>query len=329
MRSRRSAHRACLRVGEHRPAAQLPDVTLPSRTTQLRSACALRVAQIRRPGPAPRPASGTDPFGGVGRRGGRTSATRSDSGLSGSAHRADHRRGARRDGAAQGLVGERQQVLDAAPPRAMTMTSTSGSGRVRPGRDDLGDGGRPLHGGVADRRSAHRGPALAAATVVTSCSAALARPVIRPMVDGRNGSGRLSRGSNSPSASSSWRSRSIAPAARRADRANRVDPQRERSAHGVELRFAADDDLGALGQFHRAAATRSRGQMMSSDMLAAGSRKHHVRGRAGRTFIWVNCPRPRPCRACRSRPTRVATARPARGSPGAALLGLVTSRSRG
>ena len=44
---------------------------------------------------------------------------------------------------------------------------------------------------------------------MTSRSAALARPVISPMVLGRNGIGRFSRGSNRPSASSSLRSRSM------------------------------------------------------------------------------------------------------------------------
>ncbi|SKU11787.1 Uncharacterised protein [Mycobacteroides abscessus subsp. abscessus] len=41
------------------------------------------------------------------------------------------------------------------------------------------------------------------ATEVTSCSAALARPVMSPMRAGRNGTGRFKRASKSPSAASS------------------------------------------------------------------------------------------------------------------------------
>jgi hypothetical protein len=58
---------------------------------------------------------------------------------------------------------------------------------------------------TANRTAGHR----LAATVITSRSAWLARPVIKPIVPGRNGTGRLSRGSNSPSASSRRRSRSM------------------------------------------------------------------------------------------------------------------------
>ena len=56
------------------------------------------------------------------------------------------------------------------------------------------------------KRTAGQRPA---ATVVTSCSAAPPRPVISPTRLGRKGNGRLSRGSNRPSASSSLRNRSI------------------------------------------------------------------------------------------------------------------------
>jgi hypothetical protein len=58
---------------------------------------------------------------------------------------------------------------------------------------------------MANRIAGH----LRRAVTTTSRSAALSRPVITPTTAGANGSGRLRTGSNSPSAASSRRSRSI------------------------------------------------------------------------------------------------------------------------
>ena len=132
----------------------------------------------------------------------------------------------------------------------------------------------------------------AAATVVTSRSAALARPVISPTVAGRNGIGRLSRASNSPSASSSRRSRSMRassspiPTARISLSRNENVP-RPVKKFGLPQTTTCTPSASLTG----ALSTRSRGAVTVSDMSAAGSRSTmNTVLMPGRMLIWVNWP---------------------------------------
>jgi hypothetical protein len=102
--------------------------------------------------------------------------------------------------------GSRSSTLP--PPRARTMTSTVGSrSRSRSASTIWATAVGPCTAVLrtANRTAGHRPDA----TLSTSRSAADARPVINPITLGRKGSGRFSRGSNRPSASSSRRIRSI------------------------------------------------------------------------------------------------------------------------
>ena len=179
-----------------------------SRPTQLRNALAPRRRRSET-SDSSAAASGTTLLAASVGVAARTSATRSHSGLSGSWPIALIT-GVRQAAIARHRVssenGNRSSVLP--PPRAITITSTSGSeSSARKASTICATADVPC---TAVLRIAKRTPGQrAAATLVTSCSAAPARPVISPIILGRNGSGRLSRGSNRPSASSTFRNISI------------------------------------------------------------------------------------------------------------------------
>ena len=148
-------------------------------------------------------AVGHDPLGGVGgRRRAVVGHQIHDRVVRLMADRADHRRPAGRDRSHQGLVGERQQVLQ--------RPATSGDHDhldlrntvqlAQPG-DDLFDRLRALDQGVPDRQPDGR-PAPAGVLDHVALGRAV-RPVISPTRCGRNGSGRLRVESKSPSACSS------------------------------------------------------------------------------------------------------------------------------
>ena len=171
----------------------------------------------------------------------RRSATRSHSGLSGSwpialttgvVHAEDR--------PAQRLVGERQQVLDAAAAARDDDHVDGGVGVEFAQRlDDLRHRVGALHRGVANGETALRAIGLWPPRR-RRARRRYARPVISPMVLGRNGMGRFSRGSNRPSASSSLRSRSMRASSSPTPTARiSVDAQRERAATGEEVGPAA------------------------------------------------------------------------------------------
>ncbi|SKY12613.1 Uncharacterised protein [Mycobacteroides abscessus subsp. abscessus] len=188
--------------------ARRPAITRSSRWTQLRSACALRRRISAMPASSAVTSGTTRLAASVGVAA-RMSATRSRSGLSGSCPIAlmtgvVHAATARSRASSE--KGSRSSTLP--PPRAITMTSISGSAsrsarcaRMR------GTAVGPWTGAsrTAKRTCVHR----ACATDITSRCAALARPEISPTVRGRNGSDRLRRGSKSPSAARSCLRRSM------------------------------------------------------------------------------------------------------------------------
>ena len=139
----------------------------------------------------------------------RRSATRSDSGESGSCPIAEttgvrHREIARISDSSE--KGRRSSTEP--PPRARMMTSTTGSASSSASASRIwGTADTPCTAVLrtAKRTSGQR----PRATSTTSRSAALALPVIRPTHVGRNGSGRLRRGSNRPSAARACLSRSM------------------------------------------------------------------------------------------------------------------------
>ncbi|SHW96689.1 Uncharacterised protein [Mycobacteroides abscessus subsp. abscessus] len=179
-----------------------------SRCTQLRRACALRRRRSLTSA-CSAAASGTTRLAASVGVAARRSATRSHSGLSGSCPTA------LTTGVVQAAIsrhsvssenGSRSSTLP--PPRAITMTSTCGAAsRARRASTICGTALVPCT--AVFRMSKWTAGQRLWATVTTSCSAADARPVMRPMVLGRNGIGRFIRGSNNPSASSSRRSRSM------------------------------------------------------------------------------------------------------------------------
>ena len=151
----------------------------------------------------------------------RRSATSSSSGRSASCPIARDdgggRRGRRPD---EALVAEAQQVLEVAAAAGDDDDVDLGVGVESPDRgDDLGRRAVALHrrvGACGTRTAGQRSRALRS----TSFSASLSLPVIRPTTAGRNGSGSLRRGSNSPSAASWAAAARAARAGRRGRRAS-------------------------------------------------------------------------------------------------------------
>ena len=282
------ASSACQRPGQHRPAAQLRQVCC-SRCTQLRSARALRRRRSATSGLLGG-GVGHDPLGGIGRRGraqvGDQIAQRVVRLV---ADRADHRCGARGDRPAQRLVGERQQVLDAA---------------AAAGQDDDVDVRVGVQRRAAPRRSGRRrwvparrccAPRTAprasgrSRPTITSCSAADARPVISPMVFGqerdRPFQPRVEQplGVEQPAQPLDAGQQFADP-----DRADLADPQRERAAAGVEAAACRSTITWVPSvESHRGVDTRSRGQVSDSDMSAAGSRSTMNAVESGRTLSWA------------------------------------------
>ncbi len=114
--------------------------------------------------------------------------------------------------------------------------------------------------------------------------------MISPMMPGKNGIPRLSRGSNSPSACSSWRSRSMrassspTPTARISLTRNANEPRPVWNVGLPQITTCVPSV-----SFTGALSTRSRGHMIDSDMSAAGSRSTmNTVLASGRTFIWVS-----------------------------------------
>ena len=231
----------------------------------------------------------------------RRSATRSHSGLSGSWPTAlitGVR--ARGDRAAQRLVGERQQILDAAAAAGDHDDVDFGVAIEFAQRlDDLRDGVGPLHRGVADREP-HRGPARAPPS---------SRRVRRRWPAG-----------DQPDHVGQERDRPLEPRSRTGPRrpaAGAAVDAGQQLAHPDSANLADAATRMCRARCRRwacrstttwvpsatspARSTSSRGQVMVSDMSAAGSRStmntvwSPAACSAGRSG-----PRPRPCRACRS-----------------------------
>ena len=202
---------------------------------------------------------GHDPLGGVGRRRGAHVGDEVDQRRVGLvADRADHRRAAGEHRPAQRLVGERQQVLDAAAAAGQDdHVDASRRGRARASASMIcGTAVGPCTATLTTRNSTagQRRRALSS----TSRSAALARPVIRPIRPGRNGSRRLRAGSNRPSAASSFLSCSSRASSSprptwRISSARRL----QRAPGGVELRLGVH---APPGRRRRAPARRGRGR---------------------------------------------------------------------
>ncbi|SKU10750.1 Uncharacterised protein [Mycobacteroides abscessus subsp. abscessus] len=96
--------------------------------------------------------------------------------------------------------GSRSSTLP--PPRANTITSTEGSASSACRAATISATACGPCTGVLRIANCTAGQRVVA-TEVTSCSAALARPVMSPMRAGRNGTRRFKRASKSPSAASS------------------------------------------------------------------------------------------------------------------------------
>ena len=234
------------RVGQHRPVAQGRDQPL----------LAVHPAGQRAPGTVAQPGDprgllreiGHQAAAGVGRgRAAQVGDVVDQRGVGLVADRRDHRGAAGGDGAAERLVGEGQQVFDAAAAAGEhDDVDARVAVEVPSASHDLRHGERTLRRGVRRRkRTAGQRP--------SRCSRRRARrrdarPVTSPMQPGRNGSGRLRAGSNRPSAASSARSRSIrASSSPMPDGADRVDAQAQRAAAEEERRLAVHDHPVALG----------------------------------------------------------------------------------
>ena len=257
-------------IGECGPAADRGEHPCDSRSTQPRSAAAL-AARSSPISSASATASGTTRFAASVGVAARTSATWSISGESGSCPIADTigvRASTIARHSASSENGSRSSTLP--PPRARMITSTAGRRRVRRGRSGSAE---PRYAPctavlrISNRTAGQR----RWATARTSRSAALARPVISPMVPGRNGSGRFSRGSNSPSAASSARSRSMRASSSPSPTA-RISVTRNESA-------AASREERPFAEHHHAAALGERDGGFGAAARGAGHRQRHVHGR--------------------------------------------------
>ena len=172
-----------------------------------------------------------DPLGGVGGGGGPYVGDEVEQrGVHLVADRADQRGPAGRDHPQQRLVGEGQQVLQRPPPRATTITSTSGSAsrsRTAPLTWVTASGPCTATSRIRNRTAGQRRRAFS----TTSRSAAEARPHTSPTVAGRKGSARLRSAAKTPSAASTRRrcsrraSSSPTPTGRMSSTENESDPR--------------------------------------------------------------------------------------------------------
>ncbi len=218
-------------AGQHRPRAQLIDRRVVRGAPSCAGTARCAGADRRRPA-CSAAASGTTRLAASVGVAARRSATRSQSGLSGSCPTALIT-GVVQVAMARHRVssenGSRSSTLP--PPRATMMTSTPPSASRSPAPPRSG---RP-HWVPARRCCAPRTAPRASGrrrSRSTSCSAADARPVMRPMVLGRNGIGRLSRAvEQALGFAAAGAAVRCGPAARpMPDGADIADPQREAAA---------------------------------------------------------------------------------------------------
>ena len=181
---------------EPRRAAHEPPLVLLERPPD---AAPERVARAVEP-PASSDRSGTTSLPAAVGVEARTSAARSQSGVSCSWPTADTTgTGHAGDRADEPLVAEREEVLEAAAAAREDDHVDARLLAERPQRlDDLAGGARPLDVGLRDER---RGPAGSGVWIVVSTSrfAAASLPVTRPIRRGSSGSGRFRSAAKSPS----------------------------------------------------------------------------------------------------------------------------------
>ena len=175
------------------------------------------------------------------------------------------------------------------PPRAMTMTSTAASPSSERRASTICAtvlGPCTAVCRIANRTAGQR----FRATETTSRSAAEARPVIRPMVPGRNGMGRLRRESNRPSACSSRRSVSMRASSSPMPMARMSVTRNENVPRPVwKFGFPYMTTFTPSARATGALSTSSRGQTTDSDMSATGSRRA-MNATEGRIVSWAISP---------------------------------------
>ena len=185
----------------------------------------------------------------------RRSATWSTSGVSGSCPMAETT-GVRHAATARHSVssenGSRSSTLP--PPRARTMTSTSGSRSSTPIASTIcGTASAPCVAVCSSRK--RTAGQRAVALVTTSCSAADARPVIKPDAAGQERQAALAGGVEEP-LGGQQRAQPLDAGQQLADpdRADRVDAQAQRAAAEEERRLAVHHHPVALGDRRAAVA---------------------------------------------------------------------------